>query len=144
MKPVDQIIIEKEFGDCTRACLASILEQPLDAIPNFIRYGDRWFKVFWPFINSLGYDYYGVGWPIGEEYPKGHVLKDEPNIDGYVIASVPSRTFEDTGHAVVMDLDGVVVHDPNPNKLWQDINILESGELLHWMMIGEKEDKEEK
>jgi hypothetical protein len=139
MKPVDQTIIDKEDGDCTRACLATILELPIDAVPNFIRYKEKWFKIFWPFLNSLGYEYYGVGFPLGEEYPKGHILVDEPNIDGYVIASVPSKSFEETGHSVVMNLDGEVVHDPNPNKAWQGVNVLKNGNLKHWMMIGSKE-----
>jgi len=141
LKPVDQTIIDVENGDCTRACLASILELEIDAVPNFIRYGASWFKIFWPFLKSLGYEYYGVGFPIGDEYPKGHIIRDEPNIDGYVIASVPSRCFENSGHSVVMDLEGLVVHDPNPNKGWQDINVLKSGDLQHWMMIGKKDDE---
>ena len=35
-----------------------------------------------------------------------------------------------------MNLNGLVVHDPNPNKTWQSINALETKELQHWMMIG--------
>ena len=35
-----------------------------------------------------------------------------------------------------MNLKGVVVHDPNPNKGWENINVLKSKELQHWMMIG--------
>lgn len=53
-----------------------------------------------------------------------------------MIASVKSKTFEDVGHSVIMDMDGIVAHDPNTNRLWQDVNILESGDLRHWMMIG--------
>ena len=33
MIKVDQEIVDAEDGDCTRACLASILELPIDAIP---------------------------------------------------------------------------------------------------------------
>jgi hypothetical protein len=38
-----------------------------------------------------------------------------------------------------MNLDGIIEHDPNPNKFWQDINVLEVNVLKHWMMIGKKE-----
>ena len=136
MKRVDQMIVSVDKGDCTRACLASILELNIAEVPNFIEKGNRWFDDFWKFIKTYGYQYYGVGWLVGPERPHGHILKESPNIDGYVIASVPSRTFEIVGHSVVMDLDGVVIHDPNPNKLWQDVNVVETGELQHWMMIG--------
>ena len=142
MKPVDQTIVDKEIGDCTRACVASILELPIDDVPNFITFGATWFKVFWPYLQTFGYDYYGTGWIKGEDRPHGIVLKDSHSIDGYVIASVPSRTFDEVGHSVVMNLEGVVVHDPNPNKAWQDINVVESGDLQHWMMIGKKGERE--
>jgi len=39
-----------------------------------------------------------------------------------------------------MDLTGLIVHDPNPNRAWENINVLESGELNNWMMIGECKD----
>ena len=64
------------------------------------------------------------------------MLSESPNIDGFVMASVPSRTFKDVGHSVVMDLKGLIVHDPNPNRKWQDVNVLESGDLQHWIMIS--------
>ena len=44
MIPVYQTIVSIEDGDCTRACLASILDLPIDAVPNFIRFRDNWFK----------------------------------------------------------------------------------------------------
>ena len=131
MIPVNQTIISVEDGDCTRACLASILDLPIDAVPNFMRFGAGWFKIFWALLRALDYEYYGTGWV------NCHILSKSPNINGYVIASVPSKTFRDTGHSVVMNLKGLVVHDPNPNKLWEKINVVKSGELQHWMMIGE-------
>jgi hypothetical protein len=145
VKPVNQILVDAEFGDCTRACLASILELDIDAVPNFIRFKGKWMRIFWPYINALGYQFYGTGWPKSEAKPNGHVVSECPNIDGFVIASVPSRSFEGGGHAVVMNINGLVVHDPNPNKAWEGVNVLDSGDLICWMMIGEKarEDAEE-
>ena len=140
MIPVYQTIVSIEDGDCTRACLASILDLPIDAVPNFIRFRDNWFNIFWAFIRALNYEYYGTGWVKSDDKPCGHILSESPNIKGYVIASVPSKTFIDIGHSVVMNLEGIVAHDPNPNKLWQDINVLESKELQHWMMIGPKKE----
>lgn len=136
MIPVDQTIVSVEDGDCTRACLASILDLPIDAVPNFMRFGSEWFKIFSSFLRALGYEFYGTGWIKSEERPFGHILSESSHINGYVIASVPSKTFENVGHSVVMNLNGLVIHDPNPNKLWQNINVLESKELQNWMMIG--------
>ena len=122
MKPVSQTIVSVIDGDCTRACLASILDLPIDAVPNFARFG--------------------AGWVKGKDRPHGHILSRSPSIKGYVIASVPSKTFPNIGHSVVMNLKGVVVHDPNPNKLWEGINVKKSKELQNWMMIGKKKKNE--
>lgn len=140
MKPVNQTIVSVKDGDCTRACLASILDLPIDAVPNFMRFGAGWFNIFWAFIRALGYKYHGTGWVKSKEKPCGHVLSKSPNIRGYVIASVPSRTFPNVGHSVVMNLKGLVVHDPNPNKAWEKVNVLKSKDLQHWMMIGKKKE----
>ena len=139
MKPVDQLIVSVQFGDCTRACIASVLELDINVVPNFITFGSGWFRYFWDYLKELGFGFHGTGFPIGEEYPRGHILSESPNVDGFVIASVPSKTFENIGHSVVMNLKGLIVHDPNPNKAWQDINDLESGDLQHWSMISKTE-----
>jgi hypothetical protein len=136
MIPVYQTIVSEKDGDCTRACLASILDLPIDAVPHFMRFGAGWFRIFSHFLMSLDYFFYGTGWIKSEDRPHGHILSESENIGGYVIASVPSRTFPGIGHSVVMDLKGLVVHDPNPNKAWQGINALESKDLQNWMMIG--------
>lgn len=143
MKKVDQSIIDQGYGDCTRACIASLLELELDAVPNFIRFGTRYARTMWAFLKSLDYHPIGTGFPQGLEYPNGNVLRETPNIDGFVMASVPSKIFENTGHSVIIDLNGLVVHDPNPNKAWQDINVMESGDLQHWMMIEKQEKLDE-
>jgi hypothetical protein len=136
MKAVDQIIVDKNNGDCTRACLASILEVDINYFPNFITLGRDWFRVFWKSLSDHKCEYHGTGWVKSLERPHGNDLIESPNIDGFVIASVASRTFKDVGHSVVMNLLGEIVHDPNPNKLWQNENVLISGELQHWMMIS--------
>ena len=142
MKKVDQIIVDRGRGDCFRACVVSIMELDINSVPNFIEQELNWFQYFWDFLNEKGYEYMGCGFPVSDDKPKGHVLSETINIDGYVIGTVNSRTFDDITHSVVIDLNGKVVHDPNPNKLWQDVNVLESGDLIHWMMIGVEEKNE--
>ena len=136
MKKVDQTIVDKGSGNCTTACLASLFEVGIDDLPNFITLGDGWFQVFWDTLKEYSCEYHGTGWLESPDRHHGQILVESPNIDGFVIASVESRTFKDVGHSVIMNLKGLVVHDPNPNKLWQYVNILESGDLRHWMMIG--------
>ena len=144
MKPVDQSIIDKQYGDCMRACIASILELPIEAVPHLQCFPeDKWYKVMYNFFWALDYDFFGTGYMEGPERPVEERLSESPNIDGYVMAAVPSRTWSDgVGHSAVMNLEGVIVHDPNPNRLWQDVNVLESGDLEHWSMFGPKEDED--
>ena len=141
MIKLNQKIINRDNGDCTRACVASIFELPIDAVPNFIRFGANWFPLFHAYLRFCGYEYIGSGYPLSDKYPRGDKLEDSPNVKGYVIASVPSKNYKKIGHSVVMNLKGKIVHDPNPKKQWQNINALKTGELNSWMMISRMADQ---
>ena len=144
MIKIDQRIVDKGKGDCTRACVVSILELDIDSVTNFIELGGDWFNPFWKFLHNHGCEYYGTGWIKSDGRPHGLLLAESPNIDGLVVASVPSSLYEGIDHSVVMDLEGLIVHDPNPNKAWQDKNVVQSGHLQHWMMIGRQKDNWQK
>lgn len=135
MKPVYQTIITKKDGDCTRACIASLLELPIDAVPHFMRFGNKWFEVLRYFLLSLGYDCYGTG------FPHSHKIK-EYTIKGFVIGTVNSKTFKDITHSVIINSKGLCIHDPNPNKAWKGINVVNTKDLKHWLLISNKGKKE--
>lgn len=135
MKPIYQTIVDIKSGDCIRACVASILELPIDAVPNFIRFSTSWHNVLKYFLLSLGYDWYGTG------FPHSHKIK-EYTIKGFVIGSVASKTFKDTTHSIVVNSKGLCVHDPNPNNAWKGINVLKTNQLKHWLLIAKKGKKE--
>ena len=90
-------ILQTEFGpqgNCFRACVASILDVPLEEVPDLR--GDR---MWGPKLREW---LAGRGWccEFREETPAG-----------WSIASV--RLMDGSIHAVVCQ-DGDVVHDPNP------------------------------
>jgi len=132
MKPVDQSIVDPKRGDCFRASIASLFELELEQVPHFKLFKDKWFPIYNYFIRSLGWEYEGYA------FPKTHKISETCNVNGYLCADVPSRTFPNIGHSVVIDLKGVVVHDPNPNRLWQGVNVLESGELTGWHLLEKR------
>jgi len=164
MKSVDQTIVLKDDGDCMRACIASLFELSIEQVPHFLRFdcnickrdvilnkqlaGNKSelgtinsFSMLWNFLRSLGWDYNGCGYPSYKNESSGVVpnqLNFEDSVDGYFYASVPSRTFENKTHSVIINQIGVVVHDPNPNKKWQGINILESKDLQYWYLLSRK------
>jgi hypothetical protein len=150
MIPVNQEIINKDFGDCQRAVYASLLELPLDAVPNFLRHGVRWILVYRQFLHTCGWV---PDWINGRYYKnlsiyaKGFEAKYqrpqlEHSINGYFAASVKSKTYKHTNHAVVIDINGVVIHDPNPNKLYQNENVMETEALIHWDLVTPRTDSE--
>jgi len=52
--PVDQTA-EGEWGDCLRACVASVLDLPSDEVPDFVgEHGPRWFTALQTWLGHLG------------------------------------------------------------------------------------------
>lgn len=117
-------------GDCMRAVVASIFEEDLKDVPNFIEIEGDWFKVFLDYFNSRGYKhitplYNPIMWK--EESFKEHSLqsldklKEFKGINGLFYATVCSPTYNSKGslsgitHAVVIDREFNIVYDPNPN-----------------------------
>ncbi len=121
MKPVNQIVLEEGKGDCMRAAVASLLELELEQVPHFnlFKRDIVMVKVLNSFANALGYK--------GSHMVKVEKLEDvkiEDSIENFFYTRVPSKTFEGSFHVVITDERGIVAHDPNPNKRWQDKNLL--------------------
>lgn len=104
MKPVDQEYLHNKdgaVGDCFRACIASILEVPIAAVPHFALLGSRWHRVAEAYLSALGRQ---LLWETGDP-PKGV----------WAIVTVQSPRNPDVKHSVIYR-DGVLVHDPHPSK----------------------------
>jgi len=107
MKPVDQDVFGTPYGNCLAACVASILELPLIAVPNFMAFTgpkrDAWWDAFDIFLRSRA---------LVRQY-RGHLDEAAPPA-GYAILSgqSPRGPFL---HSVVA-LDGEMVHDPHPSR----------------------------
>lgn len=102
MKQVEQLVVDRDVGDCFSACIASILELPIESIP--VYHSDesdsawhRWMAWF-------------------ESANLALILLDRsPPPPGYAIRSILSYTYESRTHAVVA-FNGAVVWDPSPNR----------------------------
>lgn len=113
MKKVYQTIVDKDKGNCMQAVVASLFEVDLNNVPDFLNFGDDWFWEFLYYFRDKGYK------PSYIYKNKNYDLKDvaifDGGVNGYFYASVPSATFDGLTHAVVVNMDLNVVHDPNPN-----------------------------
>lgn len=129
MIPVFQAITSKEGGDCHRASIASLFDLDITQVPNFRLFDqERWSYVLSGFLWGLGYDWDQNG------FPDKNKLSECESVNGYFETNVPSN-YEGYGHSVIINTEGIVVHDPLPTSPWINKNVLESGNLIHWMII---------
>lgn len=123
MIKVYQSIVDKGRGDCMRAVMASMFHLELEAVPHFILYeGHKWIDVFTHWLQAIGHEYIGCGYAE-------HIQETE-EVNGCYYVAVPSKTFENVWHAVLIDKNGLVIHDPNPNDAYLGENVLETGKIL--------------
>ena len=138
MIKVYQTIVGKKRGNCMQATVASLLELPLDDVPHFLlkknlgTFGMH--KFFW----KLGFEpcYINRG-KFDTEFMRKIAVFDG-GVNGYFYGVVKSQTFENVWHAVIVDENLNIVHDPNPNqkalKLLPDD--VEGIYVMHDMVIG--------
>ena len=134
MIKVYQTIVDKNKGNCMKAAIASLLNLPLESVPNFILLGYDWFGPFRKLLLEHGYDYDGCLYNYNKyriiNKKKGvetknfktrfNKIKDMEGVEGYFYASVYSPKYYDpnsempTTHAVIIDKNYNIVHDVNP------------------------------
>lgn len=101
MRPVDQTKFGSPDGNCFQASVASILELPLEEVPDFD--GDDWYEKFTEWLKPRGF--YPLTFKMGEW---------KPPPDAYTIFGGKSPRG-DWLHAVV-GIGGEVAHDPHPDR----------------------------
>ncbi len=114
MTPVHQTIRDADTGNCFTASLASILDLPIDAVPNFAAdHGDDWEAAAKAWLASRSLAFVTLGFAAYETFAATHF----DNAGRYCVLSGPS-TYPGRGHAVVgrVTPDGSIAlaHDPCP------------------------------
>jgi len=106
VNPVDQTVFQPPLGDCFRACVASVFELPLDAVPNFCGdHREQWFDACRRWLHARGFDAVLL-------VPE--ILEQSPPPQGVCIVSGKSPRG-DWLHSVVY-VDGKPAHDPHPSR----------------------------
>lgn len=149
MRKVYQKIIDPAKGDCLRAAVCSILGISDRRVPNFVTV-KRWTESLRRFLGSKGYTFefmmlhnpnvHNIYNPTecchdcgkGESSMLLDAIHEHEGVDGLFVATVFSpryfnyETFAE--HAVVIDKDFNIVHDPNP--AYSDIKTYPLGPLI--------------
>ena len=121
MKPVNQTLFGdgtngSDYGNCFPACLASILEYPLQDIPNFCEDKDNWFQHANMWLSEFGLSYFDCKMGVAD-------LEHNSQHWGYHLICGQSARGAILHN--VVGKEGKIVHDPHPSKLG---------------LIGERED----
>lgn len=108
MKPVDQMDTRLGFGDCFRACVASIFEFPIEEMPNFWDHTQD-ARVFWKMVNDWMRERLGMGcFPVKLTEEHEYMLKD------VMCVALGKQRRSDEDHAVVWRNE--LIHDPHPSR----------------------------
>ena len=123
MTPQKLTISSPDNGDCLRACIASLLDLPIEQVPNFMDNGKGndglWFSDPQDGMNAFllrnGYEYTGYG------HPK-EAIQLCAGVDGYYVGVVNSVNFVGSTHAVIFH--GLeLAFDPSTKGQWQGIGV---------------------
>lgn len=118
MKPVDMLVFHDPekgtWGDCTRACVASIFELPAEEVPHFAELGEEepdvtgvlpWVKRLRSWLNERGFDCLFVS----IDQPHLHWPDDAMQFH-YLCSGITERG---TAHDTVY-FGGKMAHNPQP------------------------------
>lgn len=115
MHKIHQTIVDKGNGNCLQAAIASLFNLQLEQVPHFIEYGNEWYPMMAQFYDLKGYEIGILGMHGTCINEARKCLHFDGGVNGYFAASVPSQVYKDVTHAVIIDMDLNIVHDPNPN-----------------------------
>lgn len=105
MREQKQRIVSNVMGDCFAACMATLLDLPLEVMPN--DHSEYWFFVWETFLKQFGLE-------LSYKSAKGAIWAQHP-----WIASVKSRNYKNGSHAIILHNGGDVLFDPSPKKTYR-------------------------
>ena len=113
MKPVDQDRVGWPNGNCTAACIASLIEKPVEAVPNF----NHWVPVFGHWEIAAAAWLRNCGWLMSPSWGYEWVTKGDGDDVVRPGEIVLAGGVNPAGiNHMVLWRDGELAHDPNPSR----------------------------
>ncbi len=116
MKKILQDSVCRYSGDCARTVVAGLLDLDLFDVPNFVlnHHNVNMNLAILDLFIELGYSPTYMNRSLKPTLSE--IAKFDGGINGYFFGIVKSQTYETGLHAVIVDIDLNIVHDPNPNQ----------------------------
>ncbi len=116
MRPVFQTTIDPKNGDCLNACVASLLEIPIERLPHNPPTSGKQLEILREWLAGFGLTVV----LINVDGPQKTYAAGKITPGTLMMVSGPSGTFENGLHVVVGKIGEEagqwdMVHDPNPN-----------------------------
>lgn len=145
MRPVDQTRFyepdappDKQRGNCLTAVVASLLDLPIEAVPNFVQdhvdhdadndpEWDWWVRLN-RFIRENGYAMRYLRPVSAPDCPAESVFPDPEPGEFYTVTGISPR--DPRIHHIVIYRDGELVHDPHPDRT----GLAEIKDQYHWTL----------
>lgn len=107
---IDQDRFGRPYGNCTQACIATIIGEPLHAVPDF----NAWHGVFanWNFAAKVWLAH--RGWDVSDCWNPSFAAQFILRSDEVCLAG--GINPDDLPHMVVWQHGRGVIHDPNPSR----------------------------
>jgi len=116
MKRVKQRTANPQYGDCFGACIASLLELPIEVVPN--DHSPSWFQIQKLFLGQFGLE-------MTFHNSQGPIWSDSP-----WIASVKSKNYPTGTHAIIMQGQDVLWDPSTKSRFKKGTNLLGSNEVV--------------
>lgn len=115
-------------GNCFSACLASLMDLPIENVPNFaMMEEDTWYGNFLDFLEKYNHSYKGMFY-FEQEGTWADLLKEYPEFgDTFIVGGKSPRDWITAGHAVIYK-DNKLLHDPHFSR--EGILLLEYAYLI--------------
>lgn len=109
MTPIKQTLTDTLYGNCLQASMASVLDKPLNHVPNFMLFEDHWWSALIMWLGTNGYSV---------EF----IESEPPEDDNYYVASLVYEIHpKGLSHAVVMK-NRQIAHNPWINDNYDKFN----------------------
>jgi len=119
MNKYRQLVTGDIYGDCFRACMATILQLPPIVLPN--DFSPMWHSNWEQYLNQFGMALCSTGLDLSDQF---------------WIAFVPSLNYKNGTHAIIMHNTNIVFHDPSNKKRYKAGTCLGGDIVLHGMHLA--------